>query len=134
MREWIRRPLGVSPPVAEKLRRLLEPGEELRFVMLAETKRTLPRLVANAAAIAVIRSTPRGLLGRILVLITDRAVLFVDREREVPMGDRVLFAELPLPTTFGPVDGAGWIVLGGQPMFVPGGRRTIERAEAALRA
>ncbi|MEA2826483.1 MAG: hypothetical protein QOG43_922 [Actinomycetota bacterium] len=130
MRDRIRRPLGVSARTADRLQDLLQPGETLRYAFRAETKMNWKTLLLSMLA--------RGagnLTGGVLVVVTDRALLLAD---EVPQivgeHDRVLHAELPLPYTFGPVSGSGWIHIDGQPVFVPGGRKVIEQAEAALRA
>ena len=130
MRERIRQPLGVSPRTAERLQDLLQPGEVLRFAFRAETKMNWKTL-----GLSMLARGAGNLTGGVLVVITDRALLLAD---EVPQvlreHDRVLHAEHPLPSTFGPVSGSGWIHIDGRPVFVPGGRKVIEQAEAALRA
>lgn len=120
--------MGVLPAVAVTIQKWLEPGEKLRYVFEAETKANLGRLLLSMAFRDGLNVT-----GRIYVVITDRAVLLTDIYQELWGGDRLLFAELPLPSSFGPVSGRGWIVLDGRAMSVVGGRKVIERAEAALR-
>jgi len=127
---WVAGPLGVPPVEAEKLQRMLHPGEQLRYVLQAETK-------LNWRTFALFMLS-RGMntTGRVYILITDRSLLLVDLEEQYfgEKGDRLLYAELPLPPTFGPVTGDGWIVLDRKPVKVIGGRKVIEKAEAALRA
>ncbi len=79
-----------------------------------------------------IRGDPK-VLGNVYVVITDRAILLADMEEVIFLEDRRLYADLPLPSTLGPVSGRGWIVLNGTPVFVPGGQAVIDKAEAALR-
>lgn len=126
---WTVGPVGVSQHTAERIQRLLEPGEQLRFVFEAQTKRTSGRLVLHG--VLSLRGNPR-ILGNVYVVITDRAVLLTDMDEVIFLEDRRLFADLPLPSTLGPVTGRGWIVLNGRSIFVPGGKAVIERAEAAL--
>jgi len=127
--DWARGPLGVPRLEAERIQKWLEPGEKLRYVFEAETKVNLGRLLLSMAL-----KGGANVTGRIYVVITDRAVLLTDVYQELWGGDRRLFAELPLPSSFGPVSGQGWIVLDGRAMSVVGGRKVIERAEAALRS
>lgn len=124
---WVTGPFGVTPRVAEQLQELLEPGDKLRFVFEAETKRNIGRRLLYVLCKASLNT-----LGQIYVVITDRSVLLVDREELLLLGGRVVYADLPLPPTFGPVTGRGWIVLDGKPIYVVGGRPVIQRAEAAL--
>lgn len=79
-----------------------------------------------------LKGNPR-ILGDIYVVITDRAVLLVEMDEVIFLEDRRLYADLPPPSTLGPVTGRGWIVLNGRSIFVPGGKAVIEKAEAALR-
>jgi hypothetical protein len=125
---WVTGPFGVTPRVAEQLQELLEPGDKLRFVFEAETKRNIGRRL-----LYVLFKASLNTLGQIYVVITDRSVLLTDRE-ELLLGGRVVYADLPLPLTLGPVSGRGWIVLDGKPIYVVGGRAVIERAEAALKS
>ena len=125
---WVTGQFGVNPRVAEELQELLEPGDKLRFVFEAETKRNIGRRLLYALFKGSLNT-----LGQIYVVITDHSVLLADRE-ELLLGGRVVYADLPLPTTFGPVSGRGWIVLDGNPVYVVGGRAVIDRAEAALKS
>lgn len=119
------KPYGVSSRRAERLQALLKPGEQLRYVFRAQTNVTAGRLLMEFLG--------RGanFTGHVDVVITDRAILFLD---QTPLVDdpRVL-ADLPLQPTFGPVTGHGWIHIDGQPVYAVGGWKVIERAEAALR-
>jgi hypothetical protein len=126
---WTVGPVGVSQYTAERIQRLLEPDEQLRFVFEAQTKRTRGRLVLHG--VLSLKGNPR-ILGNIYVVITDRAVLLVDMEEVIFLEDRRLYADLPIPSTLGPVTGRGWIVLNRKSIFVPGGKAVIEKAEAAL--
>lgn len=128
---FLRGPLGVTRLEAERLQQMLEPGEQLRFVFEADTKLNSGRFLAD-----MFLKGAANVTGRIWVVITDRSVLLVDIWEQLfgEKGDRVLYADLPLPPTFGPVSGRGWIVLNRQPMCVLGGRKVLERAEAALKA
>jgi hypothetical protein len=120
-------PFDVTTRVAEQLQELLEPGDRLRFVFEAEMKRNFGRRL-----LYVLSKASLNTLGQIFVVITDRSVLLVDREELLFLGGRVVYADLPLPRSFGPVTGRGWIVLDGKPIYVVGGRPEIQRAEAAL--
>ena len=121
-------PLGVDAQTAEELGRLLHPGEQLRFVFAAETKRNWWRLLLFLLGKGIANTT-----GEVYVSVTDGAVLITDRDEWVP-GQRIVLADLPLPPTFGPVENERWIVLNGTRTFVPGGHEVLERAEAALKA
>ena len=108
---------------------MLPAGETLHFVFAAQIKRTW----ARSAFEFLNRGIP-NLTGHVYVVITDHSLLLVDVARQLVGGDRLLCGDYPLPSTFGDMTGRGWIVLGGRRVFVPGGRRVIQRAEAALRA
>src|ERR671938_88181 len=92
---WVTGPFGVTPRVAEELQELLEPGDKLRFVFEAESKRTIARRVLYVLSKASI-----NILGQIYVVITDRSVLLTDRDGLLFLGGRVVHADLPLPPTF----------------------------------
>jgi hypothetical protein len=123
-------PLGVTRQEAQRLQGMLEPGEQLHYAFEVETKlnwRTFSLYVLSKGAV--------NTTGRVLVLITDRSLLLVDVVEQYfgEKGDRLLYADLPLPPTFGPVSGGAWIVLDRKPVRVTGGRTVVEKAEAALR-
>lgn len=118
--------LGVTPQVADRLRLLLEPGEQLCFVFEAETNRTWYRLL-----LYVLLRGGFNVTGQILVVITDRALLLTDRG-EWLRGRWIVHADLPLPSTLGPLSDRRRIVLDGKPMFVPGGTEVLARAQACL--
>ena len=94
----------------------------------AETKRNPGTLALYILARGILNT-----LGAVYVVITDRALLLVDMREQLLDRDRQLYADLPLPPTLGPTTGNGWIVLDGKRVYVPGGSKVIERAEAALK-
>lgn len=127
---WVSSPIGVSEHTAERLRRSLEPGEQLRFVFEVQTKRTAGRQVLHGFNMV----TGKGRLDVFAtryVVITDRSVLLMDRDVQFLFG-RLIRADLGLPSTFGPVKGDRWIMLNGESMYVPGGRQVVDKADAAL--
>lgn len=114
---------------ADRLQSMLEPGEELRYAFVVETNlnwRTFALLIASRGSVNTTHRT--------LAVITNRSQLLVDVVEQYfgEPGDRLLYADLPLPSTLGPVTGEGWIVLDRKPVRVCGGRETIEKAEAVL--
>jgi hypothetical protein len=106
---------------------LLQPDEQLRFAFPVGIKQGFRKALRYAIA-------ERGSNdGNAFVVISDRSLLLVDKQEQLLDRDRLLYADLPLPRTLGPVTGYGTIVLDGRRVFVPGGRKIIERAEAALK-
>ncbi|MEA2972884.1 MAG: hypothetical protein QOG82_1342 [Actinomycetota bacterium] len=125
---WTPDSFGIDLLTAQELRDMLAADETLHFVFEAQIKRTRARFALELLS----RGIP-NFTGHVYVVITDRSLLLVDVARQLFGGDRLLYGDYPLPSTFGEVTGRGWIVLAGRRVFVPGGRKVIERAEAALR-
>ncbi len=110
--------------VLDYLRPYLDRHEQIQFTFVADAGLTWRTVVPRAMV--------RGGLnaGNVYVVLTDRSVLVV--EKALPFYRERNIARLPRPSTFGPVTGAGWILLDGQPLLVVGGPATVADAEAVL--
>jgi hypothetical protein len=119
--------MALREKLAERSAPFLEPGEQVRQVFLAQTG---PSPMFALVSYWIVLATGQ----RVVVVVTDRAVLVLKAGKMSPSLPKAVLARLPRATSLGPVHGLwGKVELDGQRYWVPKRfHKDIEAADADL--